>query len=153
MILRRAQVLVSALRALLFPLCFLLAPSVASADGPPLAHLTLEGRTIVLTGEGAPDLSAPDGIVSLQFAQRHLGFPMPPVLTVSLTADGDTWALHDLTLHRTSDMPPTVFGSDGLRITGISGTGPDLRLTIEGDALMPGGTLTPVQIDLSLRSP
>lgn len=59
----------------------LVAPPVL-ADGPALAHLTVAGTTITLTGGDVTD-------AALTFSQMHLGFPLPPILVVDVTGLGD----------------------------------------------------------------
>ncbi|QXT38773.1 hypothetical protein [Gymnodinialimonas ceratoperidinii] len=56
----------------------------AMADGPALALLTLEGVTLTLTESAPPEIGARD--VTLSFAQMHLGFPLPPRLSLTLSS-------------------------------------------------------------------
>lgn len=57
-------------------------PLPAVADGPALAHLTIDGTTITLTHVDAAQSD-------LTFAQMHLGFPLPPILHLLLAATPD----------------------------------------------------------------
>lgn len=57
----------------------------AAADGPALALLTLDGVTLTLTESAPPAIG--DGEVTLSFAQMHLGFPLPPHLSLTLQSN------------------------------------------------------------------
>ncbi len=72
-------------------------PGPAMADGPALAHVTLDDRTVTLTAVADPQ--TPDACCErdriLTFAQMHLGFPLPPLLTVTFASRNDIPALED----------------------------------------------------------
>ncbi len=129
-------------------------PSLVLADGPALAHLTLEGRTITLTADSqVNNPQAEGGSLYLHFAQRHLGFPLPPMLTVDLRNTDGTWVLSALTLDRTEPETPLIFPLQSFEITGIQGESPNLSLTIEGDAMALNRGPIPVHLEITLRSP
>lgn len=102
------------MRAALAAMVVATAPMAApvAADGPALAHLTVGHVTLTLTAQGGATRDVP-----MIFAQRHLGFALPPVLEVALgTEDAETPA--------------------HLRLTG---NGPhDLFLSAEWSRLVPG---------------
>ena len=132
----------------------LLFAAPACADCPSLSHLTIEGQTITLTARTPPAALDRDNpaALHLHFAQMHLGFPLPPFLSISLEPngpDGD-WTITTLRLERASPAAPMVFAPDSLR---LSGSPADTVFTIEGDAMVPGAVLIPIHIETHLSSP
>jgi len=126
----------------------------AWADGPALAFVTVEGRTVTLTAEGAMVAWVEDA-VHLHFAQLHLGFPVPPELRLVL-ADGDSgWRVEALSYHRLEG--PIVLDASTAQIQGASGGPDDLRVEIAVEGLVPGALgqpePVPVEIEITLRSP
>jgi hypothetical protein len=90
----------------------------AAADGPALALLTLDGVTLTLTESAPPAIG--DGEVTLSFAQMHLGFPLPPRLSLTLrsTAPGALFSeaaetsLARITLNGAGDGTGTALGHE-----------------------------------------
>ena len=122
-------------------LCALSLSTPALADGPALAHLTMGGTTLTLTA--TTDL--PEDARTMTFAQMHLGFPLPPVLTITLD-DGPV--LQGVSLNATSE---------GASSTG-AGTplGPEARLLFEMDQAhveTPDATRLRITAPLWVRSP
>ena len=132
-----------------------LATSPALADGPALAHLTLDGRTITLTAD--PAVTAPRMIrqtgntLHLRFAQLHLGFPTPPMLNITLTHGESGWSVQAMHLDRTSDRPAVVFAPAALDITQTGDA--DQIFRIEGEALSPDRPPLPVSLLITMHSP
>lgn len=128
----------------------------AMADGPALAHLTIEGRTLTLTADES--LPAPQMLrrgedrLDLHFAQLHLGFPLPPHLSVSLQQTETDWTLTTLTLDRSEAEPPLAIGPETLRLTHGGEAGAE-TFVISGEAMAQGGALIPVHIEITLTSP
>ncbi|MEX3015756.1 hypothetical protein [Gymnodinialimonas hymeniacidonis] len=82
----------------------------------------------------------------------HLGFPLPPFLSISLEPNdtGSGWTITNLSLERTSTSAPIVFALDALR---LSGRPEDMVFTIEGEAMVPNAVPIPIHIETHLRSP
>ena len=139
---------------------FALLPAFAAADGPALADLTIGADTITLTADAT--VTAPQMLrrgadrLDLHFAQLHLGFPLPPQLTVSLQQRNGTWTIAALTLERRRAKPPLAIGTETLRLsyeeTDNENAGA-ATFVITGEAMAPGGALVPLRIEMSLRSP
>ncbi len=117
------------------------------ADGPALAHLTIHDRTITLTAVETPPTT--NGLLTLSFAQHHLGFPLPPRLSVTLQDQNGTWALSAFALERDGTQPPLAFGT--LQV--FHDAGPPERFVIDGDSLAPGPQTVPIHVEITLRSP
>ncbi len=99
-----------------------------------------------------PDLP---GDVQLSFAQMHLGFPLPPFLSMSLReaeANGG-WSVTNLRLERPSTSPPMVFAPDQLQVTEVSGGTDAMIIVIEGEAMVPNTGPIPIHIETHFWSP
>lgn len=130
----------------------------ASADGPALAHLTVAGTTMTLTELAPVERGQP-----MSFAQMHLGFPLPPVLHVSVSeTDGATQVQHISlnTLSGTSDGMGTPLGPETFLWfppENTIATATEQEVRIEADALSrtPLGqfSVRPVLIEIQLTSP
>ncbi|MEJ6388240.1 hypothetical protein [Gymnodinialimonas ulvae] len=133
-----------------------LLPAPVAADGPALAHLTVGAQTVTLTADDslpAPRMLRRDGdVMHLHFAQLHLGFPLPPQLTLSLQQTENTWTLTSFTLERSDAQPPLAVGTETLRLTQNGAAGPE-TFVITGEAMAPGGALVPLRVEITLRSP
>ncbi|WP_224814492.1 hypothetical protein [Hasllibacter sp. MH4015] len=135
-----------------------LATCPAQADGPALAHLTIDGRTLTLSADNdasAHPMIHQDGTtLSLRFAQLHLGFPMPPILTIRLIEDDAGWHVDHIDLQQTGGITPALGPPHSVSVTG---TGLDRQFTVAGEALAPDATGAiipmPYNVEVSLRSP
>lgn len=138
--------------------CLLLCAAPAAADGPALAFVTLEGRTLTLTAQNAPFqvpmIRYEDQTLHLTFADLHLGFPLPPLLDVSLRQDTEGWQVTGLRL----ETAQAVYMNNDAQIVEINDENlADLSLTFLTEALAPtppfGFALVPIQVEITLRSP
>jgi hypothetical protein len=138
--------------------CWLLAAPAAHADGPALAHVTLDGRTLTLTAQNTPfqpPMIRVDGpVLELTFADLHLGFPLPPVLELTLRQADGTWQAGRFRL----DIGGVIYMNDDVQITDISGEGvEDLSFSLHLQTLAPrdplGVRIVPITADVTMRSP
>ncbi len=134
----------------------------AHADGPALAFITMQGRTLTLTAQNAPfapPMIVQDGAaVHLAFADLHLRFPLPPFLDVTLTEHVDGWRVTSLHFSRPEDLATPILTPETAQVIEASGNDiNDLHFVIEVDALAqtaPTGTaIIPVRIEITLTSP
>ena len=133
----------------------LVVSSPALADGPALAHLTINERTITLTAETThPPLDDETATqLDLRFSQLHLGFPMPPILNVALEQRDDTWAVVDLSLDQSNNARPIVFAAHALQILEVTGDASAPGFVIAGEAMVPDQAPVSVHIEIQLSSP
>ncbi|ABD54720.1 hypothetical protein [Jannaschia sp. CCS1] len=142
--------------ALACALC--LAPLPATADGPALAHLTVAGTTIALTEVAPIEPGQP-----MSFAQMHLGFPLPPILHLTLMTTDGAMEVRHLSLNTatgTSDGTGTPLGPETFLWFPLQNaliTEAPQQLRIEADALSrtPLGQVAtrPVLIEIQFTSP
>jgi len=138
--------------------CLLLGPTAGHADGPALAHVTLDGQTLTLTAQNAPfqpPMIRPEGrALHLTFADLHLGFPLPPTLALSLLQGPETWSVTALRF----DTADATYLSNFAQIIEINDLYPDdLSLTLTAEVLAPapplGTSLVRIVVEIRLRSP
>lgn len=127
-------------------------PTIAHADGTAEAAITLQDRTIFLSANNTSSallmVTREDTALLLTFAQLHLGFPLPPVLSLALREETGVWHLDAVSFDaptRAIVTAPTAFQ--------ISTSEDGLHFTFTGEALHHtplGVVLRPIEITVAM---
>lgn len=134
-------------------LCLVVAPAAAQAQDTAEAAIILQNQTIFLYADntvGAVPMIARNGAsLRLTFAQLHLGFPLPPVLTVDLHENAGVWHLDAITLEDPTRALAIAAPAFHIEVR-------DGGLILTGEILLHAAhriAPIPIQIDLTLPTP
>lgn len=129
-----------------------LIPSHAQAQNTAEVAITLQDRTIFLSADNSasalPMVTRDGDALHLTFAQLHLGFPLPRVLTLTLREQAGAWHVDAVSLDgptiAIATAPPGFFVSAGEE---------GLTFSLIGEALYPsplGVVLQSLDIEVTL---